>query len=174
MAFNPLFPYRPLHTSAAAFLTTVFFADVSAAWHLLRGRDNSAIRKTLSMVMWTAPITASVQALIGDAYGLNTLEHQPAKITMMEGHQDNSSGEPTPLILSGWPDMRHEETCSKVEIPALGNLILKRSLTESIPMLKDLPSEDRPDSVAMFWSLRVTTGLGMLVILVGAWSLWLR
>lgn len=55
----------------------------------------------------------------------------------MEGHWDNSSGEPTPLILFGWPDMQREETRFKVEIPVLGSLILKHSLTEPIPALKD-------------------------------------
>ena len=63
---------------------TAFFVGASAAWHLLRGRDNPAIRKMLSMAMWMALIVAPVQALIGDAHGLNTLEHQPAKIAAME------------------------------------------------------------------------------------------
>lgn len=140
--FNPSFPYRLLHMSVAAFLATAFFVGASAAWHLLRGRDNPAIRKMLSMAMWMALIVAPVQALIGDAHGLNTLEHQPAKIAAMEGHWDNSSGEPTPLILFGWPDMQREETRFKVEIPVLGSLILKHSLTEPIPALKDFPPED--------------------------------
>lgn len=71
--FNPSFPYRLLHMSVAAFLATAFFVGASAAWHLLRGRDNPAIRKMLSMAMWMALIVAPVQALIGDAHGLNTL-----------------------------------------------------------------------------------------------------
>ncbi|WP_039699619.1 cyanide-insensitive cytochrome bd quinol oxidase subunit I [Pseudomonas aeruginosa] len=172
--FNPSFPYRLLHMSVAAFLATAFFVGASAAWHLLRGRDNPAIRKMLSMAMWMALIVAPVQALIGDAHGLNTLEHQPAKIAAMEGHWDNSSGEPTPLILFGWPDMQREETRFKVEIPVLGSLILKHSLTEPIPALKDFPPEDRPNSTVVFWSFRIMAGLGMLMILVGVWSLWLR
>ena len=160
--------------SVAEFLATAFFVGASAAWHLLRGRDNPAIRKMLSMAMWMALIVAPVQALIGDAHGLNTLEHQPAKIAAMEGHWDNSSSEPTPLILFGWPDMQREETRFKVEIPVLGSLILKHSLTEPIPALKDFPPEDRPNSTVVFWSFRIMAGLGMLMILVGVWSLWLR
>src|SRR4029453_6448581 len=49
--FNPSFPYRLLHMSVAAFLATALFVGASAAWHLLRGRDNPAIRKMLSMAM---------------------------------------------------------------------------------------------------------------------------
>ncbi|MCP1652234.1 cytochrome ubiquinol oxidase subunit I [Pseudomonas nitroreducens] len=172
--FNPSFPYRLLHMAIASFVATAFFVGASAAWHLLRGRDNPAIRKMLSMAMWMALIVAPIQAMVGDAHGLNTLKHQPAKIAAMEGHWDNSSGEPTPLILFGWPDMEREETRFKIEIPVLGSLILNHSLTEPIPALKDFPKADRPNSTIVFWSFRIMAGLGMLMILVGLWSAWLR
>ncbi|OBY93282.1 cytochrome D ubiquinol oxidase subunit I [Pseudomonas sp. AU11447] len=172
--FNPSFPYRLLHMAIASFVATAFFVGASAAWHLLRGRDNPAIRKMLSMAMWMALIVAPIQAMVGDAHGLNTLKHQPAKIAAMEGHWDNSSGEPTPLILFGWPDMEREETRFKIEIPVLGSLILNHSLTEPIPALKDFPKADRPNSTIVFWSFRIMAGLGMLMIFVGLWSACLR
>ncbi|WP_152226327.1 cytochrome ubiquinol oxidase subunit I [Pseudomonas sp. SCB32] len=172
--FNPSFPYRLLHMAIASFVATAFFVGASAAWHLLRGRDNPAIRKMLSMAMWMALIVAPIQAMVGDAHGLNTLKHQPAKIAAIEGHWDNSEGGPTPLVLVGWPDMEREETRFKIEIPVLGSLILNHSLTEPIPALKDFPKADRPNSTIIFWSFRVMAGLGMLMILVGLWSVWLR
>lgn len=172
--FNPSFPYRLLHMATAAFLATAFFVAASAAWHLLRGRDNPAVRKMLSMAMWMALIVAPIQAVIGDAHGLNTLEHQPAKIAAIEGHWENPPGEATPLILFGWPDMEREETRFKVEIPVLGSLILTHSLDKQVPALKDFPPEDRPNSTIVFWSFRIMVGLGMLMILTGVWALWLR
>ncbi|HEJ1200667.1 TPA: cytochrome ubiquinol oxidase subunit I [Pseudomonas aeruginosa] len=172
--FNPSFPYRLLHMSVAAFLATAFFVGASAAWHLLRGRDNPAIRKMLSMAMWMALVVAPVQALIGDAHGLNTLEHQPAKIAAIEGHWDNAEGGPTPLVLVGWPDMQREETRFKVEIPLLGSLILRHSLSEPIPALKEFAAQDRPNSTVIFWTFRLMVGLGLLMIATGVCSLWLR
>ncbi|WP_312933457.1 cytochrome ubiquinol oxidase subunit I [Pseudomonas sp.] len=172
--FNPSFPYRLLHMSTAAFVATAFFVGASAAWHLLRGRDNPAIRKMLSMAMWMALIVAPVQAVIGDFHGLNTLKHQPAKIAAIEGHWENLPGEATPLILFGLPDMQAETTRFKLEIPALGSLILTHSLDQQVPALKEFAPEDRPNSTVVFWSFRVMVGLGMLMILVGLWSLWLR
>ncbi|SQI42213.1 Cytochrome bd-II oxidase subunit 1 [Serratia plymuthica] len=172
--FNPSFPYRLLHMSTAAFLSSAFFVGASAAWHLLRGRDTPAMRKMLSMAMWMALIVAPVQAMIGDAHGLNTLKHQPAKIAAIEGHWENPPGEATPLILFGWPDMQREETRFKLEVPYLGSLILTHSLTEQVPALKSFPPEDRPNSTVVFWSFRIMVALGMLMILAGVWSLWLR
>jgi cytochrome d ubiquinol oxidase subunit I len=172
--FNPSFPYRLTHMAIAAFVATAFFVGASAAWHLLRGRDNPAIRRMLSMAMWMALIVAPIQAVVGDAHGLNTLEHQPAKIAAIEGHWENIGDEPTPLILFGIPDMKEERTKYAVEIPYLGSLILTHSLDKQIPALKSFPPEDRPNSLIVFWSFRVMVMLGMLMIAVGLWSAWLR
>ncbi len=172
--FNPSFPYRLIHMSTAAFLATAFFVGASAAWHLLRKRDNPAIRRMLSMAMWMALLVAPIQMVIGDFHGLNTLKHQPAKIAAIEGHWENVGNEPTPLILFGWPDMKAEKTRFAVEIPYLGSLILTHSLDKQVPALKEFKPEDRPNSTIVFWSFRVMVGLGMLMLLTGVWSLWLR
>ncbi|MBF7978408.1 MULTISPECIES: cytochrome ubiquinol oxidase subunit I [Rahnella] len=172
--FNPSFPYRLLHMTTAAFLSSAFFVGASAAWHLLKGRNTPAMRTMLSMAMWMALIVSPVQALIGDAHGLNTLKYQPAKIAAIEGHWENKNSEPTPLILFGYPDMKREETRYSLEIPYLGSLILTHSMTQQIPALKSFPKEDRPDSSIIFYSFRIMAGLGMLMIVLGLWSLCLR
>ncbi|MBW1214993.1 cytochrome ubiquinol oxidase subunit I [Pantoea allii] len=174
IVFNPSFPYRLLHMSVAAFLASAFFVGASAAWHLLKGNDNPAIRKMFSMALWMALIVAPVQAMIGDAHGLNTLEHQPAKIAAIEGHWENPPGEATPLILFGVPDMEEERTKYALEIPYLGSLILTHSLDKQVPALKSFPKEDRPNSTIIFWSFRVMVALGLLMITLGVVSLWLR
>ncbi|CAB3787085.1 cytochrome ubiquinol oxidase subunit I [Paraburkholderia fynbosensis] len=172
--FNPSFPYRLVHMSLAAFLATALFVAGSAAWHLLRGNDNAAIRKMLSMAMWMVLVVAPVQAVVGDAHGLNTLEHQPAKIAAMEGHWENHGNEAVPLILFGWPDMQREQTRFAVEIPHLGSLILTHSWNRQFKGLKDFAPEDRPNSTIIFWTFRAMVGLGMLMIMLGLWSLLLR
>lgn len=174
IVFNPSFPFRLLHMSTAAFLASAFFVGASAAWHLLRKNDTPAIRKMLSMAMWMALIVSPIQAMLGDAHGLNTLEHQPAKIAAIEGHWENPPGEPTPLVLFGIPDMEQERTKYAVEIPYLGSLILTHSLHKQVPALKSFPKEDRPNSTIIFWSFRVMAGLGMLMVFLGFASLWLR
>ncbi len=172
--FNPSFPYRLAHMATAAFVATAFFVGASGAWHLLKKRDNPAVRRMLSMAMWMALIVAPLQAVIGDMHGLNTLEYQPAKIAAIEGHWENTNDEPTPLILFGWPDMAAEKTRFSLEVPYLGSLILTHSLDRQIPALKSFAPEDRPNSTIVFWSFRIMAGLGMLMIALGLWSLWLR
>ena len=174
--FNPSFPYRLLHMSVAAFLATALFVAASAAWHLLRGNDGPAIRKMFSMAMWMLLLVAPVQALIGDLHGLNTLQHQPAKLAAMEGHWggEEDTGQGVPLLLFGWPDMAAETTRFAVGVPRLGSLILTHSWDGTIPGLKDFPAEDRPNATVVFWSFRVMVGLGLLMILLGGLGLVLR
>ena len=85
--FNPSFPYRLVHMVLAAYLTTAFVVGaVGALPSAARVRAISAARTMFSMAMWMAALVAPLQIVAGDMHGLNTLEHQPAKIAAMEGH----------------------------------------------------------------------------------------
>ena len=172
--FNPSFPYRLAHMTVAAFLSTALFVGASGAWHLLRGNDDPRVKTMFSMAMWMVLAVTPVQIFIGDQHGINTLEHQPAKIAAIEGHWRNEPGAGVPLILFGWPDMEAEETRYKVEIPRLGGLILTHSLDGQYPGLSEFAKEDRPNATVVFWSFRIMVGLGMLMLLLGVWSGWLR
>jgi cytochrome d ubiquinol oxidase subunit I len=172
--FNPSFPYRLAHMGVAAFLATALMVGASGAWHLLRGNDNAAIRKMTSMAMWMVLIVAPIQAVIGDFHGLNTLEHQPAKIAAIEGHWENKPGEGVPLTVFGLPDMKEERTRFAFDIPHMGSLILTHSWSGQFRGLKSFPPQDRPNSSIVFWSFRVMVGLGLLMIALGLWSLLAR
>ena len=172
--FNPSFPYRLTHMVLAAFIATALVVGASAAWHLLRGRNHDPVRVMLSMALWMLLAVAPLQALVGDAHGLNTLKYQPAKLAAIEGHWQNHPGEGVPLILFGWPDMQAETTRWKIEIPRAGSLLLTHSWDGTIPALKDFPRADRPNSTVVFWTFRVMVGLGVLMILLALLGLWLR
>jgi len=171
--FNPSFPYRLAHTVVAAYLTTALVVGAASAWHLLRGRDNPAVRKAFSMAMWMAALVAPVQIVVGDLHGLNTLEHQPAKVLAMEGDYDPSPAG-APLILFGFPDDEGERVRAKVEVPKLGSLILRHDLNAPLPGLKDFARSDRPPARILFWSFRIMVGLGLLMLALGLWSLLAR
>jgi cytochrome d ubiquinol oxidase subunit I len=173
--FNPSFPYRLAHTVTAAYLATALMVGGAAAWHLLRGNDNTRVRTMLSMALWMLLAAAPLQALIGDQHGLNTLEHQPAKLAAIEGHWERTpEGEGVPLILFGWPDMKAEVTRFAIEIPRAGSLLLAHSWDGQIPALKEFAPEDRPNSAIVFWTFRAMVGLGVLMIALAFWGLWLR
>lgn len=117
------------------------------------------------MAMIMAVFVAPMQAVLGDLHGLNTLEHQPAKVAAMEGLWDTQNG--APLTLFGWPDQEAETTRYAVKIPKLTSLILTHDLDGEVRGLKEWPKEDRPPVAWVFWSFRVMVGIGVLMILTG-------
>jgi cytochrome d ubiquinol oxidase subunit I len=170
--FNPSFPYRLVHMVLAAYLTTAFVVGSVGAFHLLRDNRNERARVMFSMAMWMAVVVAPIQIIAGDMHGLNTLQHQPAKIAAMEGHFDTQRG--APLILFGWPDMQAETTRYAIEVPRLGSLVLTHEWNGEVKGLKAWPRADRPNSPILFWSFRIMVGLGVLMVVLGLFSLWAR
>ena len=172
--FNPSFPFRLMHMSVGAFLATAMVVAACGAWHLLRKNDTPAVRTMFSMAMWMLLVTAPLQAFLGDAHGINTLEHQPAKIAAIEGHWENHGDDALPLVVFAIPDMDGETNRYQVAIPRVGSWILTHTWGGQIAGLKDFPKEDRPNSTIIFFTFRVMVGLGMAMIALAVLGLWLR
>ena len=171
--FNPSFPYRLVHTVIAAYLTTALVVGAAGAWHLLKDRENRHARTMFSMAMWMAALVAPVQIFAGDLHGLNTLEHQPAKIMALEGHYRSDPG-PAPLILFGIPNEREQRIDHAIEIPGAGSLILAHDANKHLPGLDTIPPDQRPPVGVVFWSFRIMVGIGFAMLGLGLWSLVAR
>ena len=157
----------------AAYLTTAFVVGAVGAWHLLRDQHLPGPRVMFSMAMWMAALVAPIQILAGDQHGLNTLEHQPAKVMAMEGHF-TSHPDGAPLILFGLPDQAAGTMKYAIEIPKASSLILKHSLDAPLKGLDTVPRENWPPVAIVFWSFRVMVGIGFLMLGVGVFSLVAR
>lgn len=171
--FNPSVPYRLVHTVIAAYLTTAFAVGGSAAWHLLRKPDDERARIMFSMAMWMAALVTPIQIVAGDAHGLNTLEHQPAKVMAMEGHyQSHPHG--APLILFGIPNPAEKRIDYALSIPKASSLILRHDPNAPLAGLDTIPEDRQPPVAIVFWSFRIMVGIGMLMLALGLWSLVAR
>jgi cytochrome d ubiquinol oxidase subunit I len=171
--FNPSFPYRLVHTVIAAYLTTALVVGGVGGWHLLRDRTNRGARTMFSMAMWMAALVAPIQILAGDMHGLNTLEHQPAKVMAMEGHyQSHPHG--APLILFGIPNSAEKRVDYAVEIPKMSSLILKHDMNAPLAGLDTIPESEHPPVGIVFWSFRIMVGIGFAILGLGLLSLLAR
>jgi cytochrome d ubiquinol oxidase subunit I len=163
--FNPSFFYRLVHMVTAAYLTTAFVVGGIGGYYLWRSQHLAHARIMFGMAMIMAIFVAPFQAILGDMHGLNTFEHQPAKVAAMEGLWETERG--APLKLFGWPDQAAETTRYSLEIPKLSSLILTHDLNGEVRGLKEWPADERPPVAIVFWSFRVMVGLGVLMILTG-------
>lgn len=175
--FNPSFPNRYAHMVMGCYLTTAFAVAGMSAWMILRARKEppekvQGARRSLSMALWFAAIFAPVQIVIGDLHGLAVLKYQPTKLAAIEANWETRAG--APLVLFAWPDEKAEENSYELAIPKLGSYILTHEANGVVPGLKDVPPENRPPVKPVFFAFRVMVGLGLAMVTLGFWSLWLR
>lgn len=177
--FNPSFPNRFMHMVGGAYLTTALAVAGMSAFMLLRARRKREpeerhvlARTSLTWALWFVAAFAPLQAYLGDRQGLAVLDQQPTKLAAIEANWE--TGGDKPLILFAWPDEVAEENLYEIAIPRLGSLILTHSWGGEIPGLSDVAPEERPPVKPVFFAFRIMVGLGLLMIGLGFWSLWLR
>jgi cytochrome bd ubiquinol oxidase subunit I len=172
--FNPSFPYRFAHMMSAAYLTTSVVVLAVGARYLLASRFDEEGRTMIRMGTGMLALLAPLQLLLGDLHGLNSFEHQPAKIAAIEAHWEDTG--PAELVLFAWPDERAETNRFSLEIPKLGSLILTHDWDGRYAGLKDFPREDRPPVAPVFFAFRIMVGIGFFFIALGLAGafLWLR
>jgi cytochrome bd ubiquinol oxidase subunit I len=167
IVFNPSFPYRFVHMTLAAYLSTCFVVAGVSARYLLRGEYPQRAKLMLQLAVVFASIVVPLQIFVGDQHGLNTLEHQPAKIAAMEAHWESRTQ--APLILFAWPDTAAEENRFEIAIPKLGSLILRHDVDAAVTGLKEFAPRDRPPVPIPFFAFRAMVGIGVLM-LAAAWT----
>lgn len=171
--FNPSFPYRFMHMVSAAYLTTACVVAGVAGYYFLYKQDQylKHAKKMLSMALLIIGTFGPAQLIIGDMHGLNTLKHQPAKVSAMEGIWEDEQG--ADLRLFANIDEENETNTFELKIPNLAGLILTHSLDGTVKGLKSWPKDERPPVAIVFWSFRIMVTLGMLMILTGLLGAWL-
>lgn len=167
--FNPSMPYRTLHMFLASMLTAAFFVIGVSAYRLLQGHRGEDVVRSLKLGVLMAAVVMPVQIVAGDMHGLNTHEHQPAKIAAMEGVWQTEKG--VPLLLFAIPDDKARTNHFEVAIPNLSSLIITHDLNGEIKGLNEFEGA-HPPVLPVFWGFRVMVGSGMLMLALSWLSLW--
>ena len=167
--FNPSFPFRFSHMMNASGLTATFAIAGLSAWRLLRAPGDGAALRTARTGLCVAAVLAPLQVILGDLHGLNTLEHQPAKIAAMEGHWETRSE--APLVLLAIPDEAARANRYALEIPRAGSVVLKHDPDAVVQGLNDF-APDIPPVAPVFFAFRVMVGTGLVMVVVAWAGVW--
>nr|WP_240335392.1 cytochrome ubiquinol oxidase subunit I [Pseudotabrizicola algicola] len=177
--FNPSLPYRLGHMLLASGLTVAFLIAGIAAFRRLIGDRAETVSTQMRFGLILGAVLIPAQIVMGDLHGLNTLEHQPAKVAAMEGNWN--TGPNVPLILFAIPDEAARTNHAEIAIPNGASLILKHSPSGVVPGLNDFVAEDgtvmHPPVAPVFWGFRVMVGTGMAMLALswlGVLLIWRR
>lgn len=171
--FNPSMPYRLAHTLISSGLTVAFLIAGLSALRWLWGDRSGEVRTTLRFGAMLGALLIPAQIVVGDLHGLNTLEHQPAKVAAMEGNWETRGN--VPLLLFAVPDEETRSNSFEIGIPSGASLILKHKPEGVVPGLNDFVSEDgevlHPPVTPVFYAFRVMVGTGMAMLALSWLSL---
>lgn len=167
--FSPSMPYRLAHTLLSSGLTVAFLMAGLLAFRRLGGERSAAVAAGLRVAVVLAVVLAPLQAVVGDLHGVNTRDHQPAKLAAIEGLWRTEAG--APLVLFGLPDAAARRNRLEVAIPRLGSLIVTRDPDGVVRGLEEFEGR-HPPVAPVFWSFRIMVGVGLLMIAVAAAGAW--
>jgi cytochrome d ubiquinol oxidase subunit I len=143
-------------------------AGISAR-RMIQRVDGPATALVLKTGVATAALLAPVQVFLGDLHGLNTLEHQPAKIAAIEGVWETHDS--VAFTLFGWPDEDARRTRFALEIPYAASLVLTHDPDGTVRGLDEFENA-HPPVAPVFFAFRVMVGMGLLMIAVSWWAAW--
>ncbi len=166
--FNPSFPYRLTHMLLASGLTVAFLVAGISAYRWLRGQTGADVQVALRTAVRLAAVLIPLQIAAGDQHGLNTLEHQPAKIAAMEGLWQTARG--APMVVFGLPDETLRANRYEIAIPHLASVYLTHSLDGEIQGLDDFAGH--PPVAPVFIAFRVMVGMGVLMLVLSWLAAW--
>src|SRR5687767_10653360 len=166
--FNPSFPYRLVHMLLASGITASFLVAGLSAWRLLKAPEDPSARKTLRFAAHVAAVLVPIQIVVGDLHGLNTLEHQPAKIAAMEALWKTEKGAGLTLFAVINEEKKRNEYA--VVIPKGLSVILKHDPDAEVKGLNEF--KDHPPVAPVFWSFRIMVGMGMLMLALSWFGTW--
>jgi cytochrome d ubiquinol oxidase subunit I len=169
VVFNPSMPYRLAHTVIASGLTVAFLIAGLSAYRWLRGDRERDVRLGLRLGVTVAAVLMPLQILVGDLHGLNTFEHQPAKVAAMEGNWETREG--VPLLLFAWPDEEARENRFEISIPKGASWILTHQADGVVPGLNDFEGE-HPPVAPVFFAFRLMIGVGLAMLAVAWIAAW--
>lgn len=169
--FNPSFPYRLAHMLIASGLTVGFLLAGVSAYRWLKNDRGPDVLATLRTGIFAAAFLIPIQIVVGDMHGVNTLQHQPAKIAAMEGIWKTEKG--AAAVLFALPDGATQTNKFEIAIPKLASLYLTHDWNGEVKGI-DAFGENHPPVAPVFFAFRVMVGMGMLMLAVswlGAWQL---
>ena len=169
---GPIVRVRWPHMLLAAFLTTGMSIIATGAWYLLRGRQQAEARVMLHWGIGLVAVIIPVQMFFGHVTGLYVLNYQPAKFAAIEARW--MTQQPASEVLIALPDPRTERNLLAIEVPKLGSFIASGNWDAREVGLEAYPPEDRPPVIIPFFGFRLMVGMGLIMLAVSWFGLWLR
>jgi len=159
------------HTVSSGYTVAAFFVMGIAAWHLLRGQERDVFTRSFRTAAIFGLVSTLVVAMTGDFHAAEIAKVQPTKLAAMEALWETERG--APMILLQVPDEERERNrVALFAIPKMISYLAFRDGESEVKGLKAFPKDLRPPVLPVFGSFRLMVGIGIAMILLTLWGVY--
>ncbi len=142
IVFNPVAQAKFVHTVSAGYVTASVFVLGISSWYLLRGRDLDFARRSFRVAAGFGFASALSVIVLGDESGYTLSESQQAKMAAMEAMWETEPA-PAAFTLFALPNEAAQRNDYELQIPYVLGLIGTRSITETMPGIREIKEKNR-------------------------------
>lgn len=142
VVFNPTAQAKFVHTVSAGYVTGSLFVLGISSWYLLKNRDVEFARRSFRIAAAFGLASALSVIVLGDESGYAVTESQQSKLAAIEAMWE---AEPAPAGFNvlAWPNEEKQANDWELKIPYVLGLISTRSISKTIPGIKDIREKNR-------------------------------
>ena len=142
VVFNPDAQAKFVHTVSAGYVTGAMFVLSVSAWYLLRGRDVEFAKRSFRVAAAFGLASVCSVIVLGDESGYTVGEAQQTKMAALEAMWETEPA-PAGLKLVAGINEGAARNDWEVEIPWVMGLIGTRSVSKTIPGIREIKARNR-------------------------------
>lgn len=169
VVFNPSTFERLSHSIFGAWITAAFLVLSVSAYYLIKKKHVDFAMKSIKIALIFAAVSSLLQLFTGHSSAIQVAETQPAKLAAFEGHYNTAPGD---LYLFGWVDESTQQTYG-IKLPGMLSWLISYDTQKPVTGLNEFKPEDRPPVNIVFQTYHLMVGIGMLIILISFYGLFL-
>ena len=176
LLLQPFAWWQFAHVMTGALLTGSFIMAGVGAYYLLGNRQTAFGERFVRAGVIVGLIAAVIVIFpTGDRNSINVTQHQPVKLSAMEGLFHTKKG--APIAIFGMPDVPHQKLIDPIYVPDALSFLAYGNLRATVKGLDEYPANERPPIELTYYAYHVMVGLGTIfvaIMLIAAVLLFLR
>jgi cytochrome bd-type quinol oxidase subunit 1 len=178
---NPVFVWGYAKVLLASLVTGAAVMLAVSAWQLRHGGDHGVFTRSARLALVVLVPAILFAMLVGDELGVIEARYQPMKIAAAEAQWATCQPCSFSLFQIGGGN-RDQNPTQILAIPHLLSLLATNHWNGKVIGLNPLQAQYSkafgagyyvPNVFIQYWSMRVMAYIGVLVLLIGLWGLWL-
>jgi cytochrome d ubiquinol oxidase subunit I len=170
------------HTIGAAVMTAGMLVAGVSAWHLRGGSETAMFGRAIRIALPTVLVASLLTAMIGHGQAQLMTRQQPLKMAAAEALYTSRTSAPFSLFAVAPFEQHPNRSSFDLQIPNLLSVLATNTLDGKVEGVNTLQAQYqhrygqgdyRPVIGVTYWAFRIMTGIGVALVLLTGYGMWL-